>query len=149
MDEKDTGYFQELIDRVGLAVTVPFSKVRHCDWEPAKSDCHGNVAYWVDRHPQTEPVRGWLFWSVPVAGQYTFIAHSVIKENGELVDITPIDDNTPREGWVFLQHAGVEEQFMAMRNRCSRVVFPHFSVGEWREIQLGANALAGEEDSEF
>jgi hypothetical protein len=39
------------------------------------------------------------------------MAHSVVDENGQLVDITPLDPNTPREGLVFLKHLGTEEDF--------------------------------------
>lgn len=51
------------------------------------------------------------------------MAHSVVDGNGDLVDITPLDPNTPREGLVFQKHLGTEEDFSAMKISCSRDLY--------------------------
>jgi hypothetical protein len=62
-----------------------------------------------------EPTRGAVF-------QYILMAHSVCSEAGKLIDITPIDENTPREGLRFRRHSGTEEEFDAMKMPCSHGV---------------------------
>lgn len=129
-------YFRQLLEREGAAVAIPYCAVRHTDWEPAKNACHGNVDYWVTRHPGAKPVRGWLFWGPGEDGRYNIMAHSVVDEAGTLVDITPIDENTPREGLRFLRHLGSEEEFSALKVRFSQFFYPFISREDWLESQL-------------
>ena len=131
-------YFRKLLERVNLAVKVPFREVRLNGWEPKISDCHANVDHWVQHHPETTAVRGWLIWGSNEAGQYRIIAHSVLDESGDLVDITPIDQNTPRDGLLFLRHLEKEEDFSAMKISCSEVLYPPISFEEWQVSQLAA-----------
>jgi hypothetical protein len=131
-----TAYFQQLRERVNSAVRVPFHEVQLKGEEPRLNDCHRNVDCWVKNHPETKAVRGWLFWPPNEAGQYTFMAHSIVDENGQLVDITPLDPNTRREGLVFLKHLGTEEDFSVMKTPCSRVLYPPFTYDEWHDSQL-------------
>jgi hypothetical protein len=128
-------YFQRLIERLSLAAKVPFREVQLDGWEAKMNDCHGNVDFWVQHHPETKPVRGWLFWSANEAGQYLFMAHSVLEESGQLTDITPLDRNTPRDGLLFLKHEGTEQDFSAMKTRCSQVLYPPLAFDDWRESQ--------------
>lgn len=117
-------YFESLIERMDSATRVPFREVGSDDGQPKLNDCHGNVESWAARHPAVHVVRGWLFWPPNDAGQYMFMAHSVIEENGQLFDITPIGPNTPREGLLFLRHTGTEEEFEAMKMACSQMFYP-------------------------
>jgi hypothetical protein len=119
-----------------VATKVSFREIRLSGWEPKMNDCHANVDYWVQHHPETKAARGWLFWEPNEAGQCLFMAHSVLDENGRLVDITPIDQNTPRDGLLFLQHVGSEEEFLVMKVPCSQVLYPPIAFDEWRESQL-------------
>jgi len=64
------------------------------------------------------------------------MAHSVVEENGQLFDITPLDRNTPREGLVFLKHHGTEEEFLRMKTTCSNVLYPPFTYDEWHDHLL-------------
>lgn len=43
-------------------------------------------------------------------GGYNYAAHSVIKEGGQLFDITPGCD-----GYRFVEHIGTEQEFLAAR----------------------------------
>jgi hypothetical protein len=131
-----TAYFQQLLERVNSAVTVPFREVQLNGGAPKLNDCHGNVDRYVKNHPGAKAVRGWLFWPPNGAGQYNFMAHSGVDEDGQLVDITPLDRNTPREGLVFLKHLGAEEDFSVMKTPCSRVLYPPFTYDEWHDSQL-------------
>jgi hypothetical protein len=90
-----TAYFQQLLERVNSAVRVRFREVQLSEGEIKLNDCHRNVDCWVENFPESKAVRGWLFWPPNGAGQYTFMAHSVVDENGHLVDLTPLDPNTP------------------------------------------------------
>ena len=136
MSNEYDGYFRHLFQRVKVATKVPFREVRLNGWEPKMNDCHANVDYWIQHHPETKAVRGWLFWELDEVGQCLFMTHSVVEENGSLVDITPIDQNTPCDGLLFLQHVGTEEEFLVMRIPCSQVLYPPIAVDEWRESQL-------------
>ena len=86
-------------------------------------------------YPEAKAVRGWLFWGPGVDGRYNIMAHSVVDEAGVLVDITPIDENTPREGLRFLRHVGTEEEFNVLKEPFSQFFYPFMSVEEWRESQ--------------
>jgi hypothetical protein len=90
--------------------------------------CHDNVEYWVKHHSDAKPVRGRLFFTPNPTGRYSFRAHSVLDENGRLIDITPLDENTQREGLVFPGHSGTEEQFLAMKIPYSQVTYPPTAV---------------------
>jgi hypothetical protein len=125
-----TAYFEELHKRVDSAVKVRFRAVELNGKEPRLNGCHDNVNSWVENHPGTKIVRGWLFWPPNEAGQYTFMAHSVVEENGQLIDITPFDRNTPRGGLVFLKHEGTEEDFEPMKTVCSKVLYPPMTMEE-------------------
>jgi hypothetical protein len=57
----------------------------------------------------------------------------VVEENGELIDITPIDKNTPREGLLFLTHPGSEAEFAVMKTACSQVLYPPLTMAELQE----------------
>ena len=129
-------YFRELLKGGSKAAKVPFRAVRHGEFVPKKNDCHNNVDYWVTHHPGLVAVRGWLFWGPGADGRYNIMAHSVVDEAGALVDITPIDENTPREGLRFLRHLGSAEEFCAMKVPCAQIYYPFISFEEWRESQL-------------
>jgi hypothetical protein len=61
------------------------------------------------------------------------------------VDITPIDENTPREGLRFLRHVGTEEEFNVLKLPFSQFFYPFMSVEEWPESQLQVQ----EEEADF
>jgi hypothetical protein len=129
-------YFRELLERESEAVKVPFKAIRRDEWEPKKNDCHNNVDYWVMHHTEVRAVRGWVFWGPGADCRYNIMAHSVIDDAGLLVDITPIDESTPREGLRFLRHIGTEEEFNALKVPFSQFFYPFMSFEEWRESQL-------------
>lgn len=66
------------------------------------------------------------------------MAHSVIEENSRLVDITPIDPNTPREALVFLRHPGTEADFDLMKTDCAGVLYPQPT---WEQFQANHNLI--------
>jgi hypothetical protein len=136
MHQQRNTYFQQLVERVDSAVKVPFRKVRLDGVEPKLNDCHGNVHCWIRTHPETSAVRGWLFWPPDPAGRYRFMAHSVVDENGQLVDLTPIDPNTLREGLRFLRHEGAEKDFESMKIVCSEVLYPPMTIEELQASHL-------------
>jgi hypothetical protein len=132
-----TAYFDQLLKHVDSAVSVPSHPARLDGRELQRNKCHDNVDSWVQQHPERKAVRGWLFWPANEAGRYRFMAHSVVEENGELFDITPIDENE-RKGLVFLKHLGTEADFEPMKTVCSDVLYPPIMMDEWREGQLTA-----------
>jgi hypothetical protein len=125
-------YFEELHKRVGSAEAVQFRPVPLDGGEPKLNKCHDNVDWWVKGRPDTTAVRGWLFWAQPnEVGQYIFMAHSVVEENGKLFDITPIGEKE-RKGLVFLRHRGTEEDFEPMKKAYAQVFYPPLSMDEWQ-----------------
>jgi hypothetical protein len=129
-------YFRGLYERVDTAVQVPFRDVALDGGEPKLNSCHDNVNCWLKSHSETRAVRRWLFWKPDETGRCTFMAHSVLDENGQLVDITPLDPNTPRDGLLFLEHLGTEEDFSAMKTQCSQVLYPPLTEAEWHPSQF-------------
>ena len=73
------------------------------------------------------------------------MAHSVVDELGVLVDITPIDENTPREGLQFLRHRGTEDEFNVLKVPFSQCFYPFMSFDEWRDSQTAIQ----EEEPDF
>jgi len=82
MSNEYDSYFRHLFQRVKVATKVPFREVRLNGWEPKMNDCHANVDYWIQHHPETKAVRGWLFWELDEVGQCLFMTHSVLDRNG-------------------------------------------------------------------
>lgn len=85
--------------------------------------------------PEVKAVRGWL-WGPGADGRYHIMAHSVADEAGVLVDITPIDENTSREGLRFLRHVETEDEFDVLKVPYSQLYYPSMTVEEWRDSQL-------------
>lgn len=101
----------ELYAHFGAATKVRFWKRGTPTFAPQAHDCHENVDRWCALHPHCKPVRGWLVFDYPLARYpvIRFQAHSVIEENGRLLDITP------REGskeLLFLPHPDGNEMFV-------------------------------------
>ena len=71
------------------------------------------------------------------------MAHSVIEEMGELIDITPVDRNTPREALLFLRHLGSEAEFEPMKTDCAVYVHPPFTSEDLCQSEILAET--GEE----
>ena len=118
-----------------------FREVTFNEWKPASSKGHENVDFWSGNHPSTIAVRGWLFWRLE-AGRFNFVSHSVIEENGTLIDITPIGGNMLHKHLLFLQHLGSDEEFEAIKKCHSCLVFPPFSNAEFSSVsgELEENA---------
>jgi hypothetical protein len=133
-----SAYFRLLYERVNAAVKVPYREVSLKEWQPELNKCHDNVDFWVKHHGNVLAVRGWIFWLPDETGRCSFKAHSIVQENGTLVDITPIDRNTPREGLYFLTHPGTEAEFQSMRVACADVLYPPITCEEWHESQSPA-----------
>lgn len=101
--------------RVG-AVIVPFREVSLDGWAPKIADCHNNVDRWVATNPRCEAVRGWITYISfgPVGVQLT--AHSIVRDqNGDLFDITPVFEGSPRGG-AFVEHPGDSIVFFVMKD---------------------------------
>lgn len=101
----------ELHAHLGSARTVRYVRRESRSFTPQPHDCHENVDQWCALHPQCAPVRGWLVFDYPLARYpvVRFQAHSVVEENGRLLDITP------REGskeLLFLPHPDGNEMFV-------------------------------------
>jgi hypothetical protein len=125
-------YFVSLCARADNreAVVVPFVRVRDREWEPKSTFCHPNADHWESLEPDRKAVRGWLICGTDLAGGYTFGAHSVVEENGELYDITPHDcpSASPEPPRLFLRHAGEKRAFDDMLPECNCVSFNPYAV---------------------
>jgi hypothetical protein len=120
-------YFVSLCARADndAAIVVPLVRVRDGDWEPKSKCCHHNARHWESREPGRKAVCGWLICGTDLAGGYTFGAHSVVEENGELYDITPHDcaSANPEPPRLFLRHEGEKRVFDAMLPEYNSVSF--------------------------
>lgn len=145
MEHDYNEYFARLAERTTGGLRIQFRQVQHDGWEPKLNDCHENVDYWTARRSDCKAVRGWLFWPPDASGRWRFMAHSVVEERGELVDITPIDSYTRRDDLLFLTHLGSDEEFEAMKIPFSEYLYPPMTMDEWRAGQL---VVESEEDAE-
>ncbi len=98
------------------AVRVPFKAAEPGNWSPRVAECHANVDRWVTDHAGCRAVRGWVtFYPLLVGVRLT--AHSVVEDaNGNLLDVTPLEDERYRQGMRFVRHPGSECLFHALRD---------------------------------
>ena len=130
-------YFRSLYERVNEAESVPLRAVECAGWKPEQNQCHNNVIMWVRYDAERSRVRGWLTWGKDEGGKCKLIAHSVVKENGELYDITPIYPDTPRPS--FISHLEADAEFDILLPQYNDVTYPFFT---YEELQ----AMGGVED---
>ena len=93
-------YEAAICQHLPSARVVEFRKLSMGDWVPLVSECHKNVDKWVQEHPSHRAVKGWVAYKQCVLGEnlgWELAAHSVVcDENGDLFDITPIQDERLR-----------------------------------------------------
>ena len=106
------------------AKPVPFKQVSHGDWRPEVGECHRNVDEWVAAHQGTAPVRGWV--TIGSSGVTTRLtAHSVVRDaDGQLMDITPLENEYYRVSMRFVPHIGDDQTFFAMKNAWNEIDCP-------------------------
>jgi hypothetical protein len=138
MDGDIGEYFQRLYESLDLAVEVQFREVSLNNWTPEMNKCHDNVNHWVRHSAARRAVRGWIFWPPDETGKCRFFAHSMVEEDGVLIDITPIDSNVPRRCLRFLTHKGSETDFECMRTQYAEVLYPPIAFSEWQASQQPA-----------
>jgi hypothetical protein len=108
-------YVTAFCQRMHEATRVPFVPVTMDDWQPQVGDCHNNVTAWVARHPDHVAVRGWVTWHAVYNG-VRLTAHSVVQAlDGSLFDITPLINESYRQGMRFVRHVGDEQTFWVMK----------------------------------
>jgi hypothetical protein len=127
-------YFGPLYARLADAKPVSFRRVETSNWKPEQSQCHRNVDFWTEQDSARLAIRGWLTWGANQAGRCKFMAHSVVEEDGELYDITPIDANTPREGLAFLRHIGTSEEFDILKEYHTDTTYPPITYEEMHSM---------------
>jgi hypothetical protein len=111
-----TEYQTSICARLDRAVRVPFKPVSIGDWSPQIADCHQNADTWARAKPDYEAVRGWVSYASFGGGSIGLTAHSVVRhENGALIDITPLCDESVRRGMAFIEHEGDPALFDAMK----------------------------------
>jgi hypothetical protein len=110
-------YEAEICGRLHEAVAVPFKAVPPDSERPQIAHCHENVDAWVAMHPGSVAVRGWVIYAR--CGPILMLtAHSVVQgSNGELFDITPLGDESVRDGLRFIRHIGSDRAFFEEKER--------------------------------
>lgn len=90
--------------------------------EALPHECHSNADRRVKAIPGCEAVRGWLVYDESERGVVRFMAHSVVRERGVLIDITP----SGAAGMVpFLAHPEGNEMFDLIVSRRAVVMVVH------------------------
>lgn len=83
-------YSQHLANRRSEAKILPRAEIIGGDWQPEPNKCHHNATTWCDLNEDFSPVRGWLYFDLPLLEHIKFIAHSaVLSPEGKIFDITP------------------------------------------------------------
>lgn len=109
----DDTFLSELAEMLYLrrdeARRIPYAARKTEAFEPRPHECHANVDRWVADHAATKAVRGWLVYDYALSAfsVVRFQAHSVIEEDGLLLDITPAGGR----GAPFLRHPDGNEMF--------------------------------------
>jgi hypothetical protein len=116
-------YFASLHSRRHAGKKMEHRKVSIRDWSPVPGQCHANVDFWVNHHPQLKAIRGWMIISEDDLGHCWFEAHSVIEEAGQFYDIT-LQDQTTCNQIRFLPHIGTPEQFWDIERNYRQTVYP-------------------------
>lgn len=108
-------YKKDVCGRISEACPVPFRRVEPIEgWEPRVACCHKNVDQWVEMHPETTAVRGWVGYARYGKGLLDLTAHSVVRgADGVLFDITPTEDPNAYRG-PFVVHHGDDQSFFEM-----------------------------------
>ena len=103
----------DLYRRRGESVIAPYVQRSIESWKPEPKQCHRNVDIWVAGAPGSRAVRGWMLFDVAEASlgllnYVLFEAHSVVEENGPLVDIAP---SSASRRYPFIRHPGDDQDF--------------------------------------
>jgi hypothetical protein len=111
-----TEYEKSVCTRLAKAAHITFRKVSFADGSrPLPSACHQNAEKWVTENPGATVVRGWVTYA-DFGVSIGLTAHSVIRDyDGQLFDITPLENERYRPGMRFVPHFGIEEEFTAMK----------------------------------
>lgn len=109
----DDTFLSELAETLYLrrdeARRIPYAARKTESLKPRPHECHANVDRWVAAYEGTKAVRGWLVFDYALSAfpLVRFQAHSVIEEDGRLIDITPAGGR----GAPFLRHPDGNEMF--------------------------------------
>jgi hypothetical protein len=107
-------YAKLICRRLYQAVNVPFRIVSLAEWFPRVAYCHPNVDSWVGAHPGDTAVRGWVTYA-DFGLSIRLTAHSVVRgADGQLFDITPLENELYRDSMRFIPHPGDEQSFASM-----------------------------------
>jgi hypothetical protein len=99
-------YEWDICARLKASQVVPFIEVSVGDWRPERSRCHDNVDIWIKSNPRHVAVRGWVVYASDGKDGVGLTAHTVVKdEDGNLFDITPIEDERARPEAISVRNA--------------------------------------------
>lgn len=108
-------YEKSICQRLHRAELVDFHRVTFADGTaPKVAHCHDNVNRWVKENPGATAVRGWV--TVADSGLSIGLApHSVVRtEDGQMFDITPLENEYYRQSMRFIPHEGNDGEFFSM-----------------------------------
>lgn len=114
---------RDLFGRLDQAMRV--EPVTDPDWQGEPGHCHENVARWIALHPTDRPVRGYLVSSPSEVGA-VFDLHSVVqREDGSLVDVTPLQYQC-----AFIRYEMSDDQFDECRRHLSQIGHPPVELAD-------------------
>jgi hypothetical protein len=103
-DDEVRAYFRALLARLHEWRHVPLPYKPTDGTEPYA--CHENAYRYVMANPGASVCPGWLIDDE--SSGYTAYAHAVVRQNGELIDITPLPNlrQSERQALRFVPHNG-------------------------------------------
>ncbi|HTZ81962.1 MAG TPA: hypothetical protein VMB66_02145 [Candidatus Acidoferrales bacterium] len=109
-------YERSVCDRLANATRIPFRPVSFADGTaPMVGGCHRNADRWVTENPDCDVVRGWVTYS-NFGVSIGLTAHSVVRDqDGQVFDITPLENERYRAGMQFVPHVGRDQVFLSMK----------------------------------
>jgi hypothetical protein len=87
----------------------------------------------VRRNPSDRAVRGWVTYA-STGFAICLTAHSVVRgPDGTMFDITPLENESIRQGMTFVEHLGSEEEFFALKSERHSMTCP-LPPDEWPDL---------------
>jgi hypothetical protein len=111
-----TEYMESICACLPRASHIAYQKVRFADGTlPPPGACHQNADRFAKENPGARVARGWVTYA-DFGLSTGLTAHSVTQgQDGQLFDITPLENERYRVGMQFVPHTGTEQEFVTMK----------------------------------
>jgi hypothetical protein len=121
---------KSLFEKIDQAKHV--ESVSDPNWQGEPTKCHQNVERWIASHPADRPVRGYLVTSPNEYGALFDLHSVVLRQDGSLIDVTPLDYRCP-----FIMYDMSDAMFRECRKSLSQI--PYCTIDEFLMMPVNDN----------